>query len=155
MSYQIKQVILYRKDLNMRKGKIAAQVAHASMKVFLDRADFGFSWRAGKNSTLFDELDDPLNPGDSCFMVFLSEEMKEWTTGRFAKIVLEVNDEESLLKAYQEALSMGIPASLITDSGLTEFHGIPTNTAVAIGPANCEGIDKITGKNGIISTKLA
>lgn len=33
----IKQVIVVRKDLNMRKGKLAAQVAHASMKVFFDR----------------------------------------------------------------------------------------------------------------------
>ena len=29
-----KQVIVMRKDLNMRKGKIAAQAAHASIKVF-------------------------------------------------------------------------------------------------------------------------
>lgn len=28
-----------RKDLNMRKGKIAAQAAHASMKVLLDVSD--------------------------------------------------------------------------------------------------------------------
>ena len=34
----VKQVIIFRRDLNMRKGKIAAQVAHASMKVFFDRA---------------------------------------------------------------------------------------------------------------------
>ena len=33
----IKQVIIVRKDLNMRKGKIAAQVAHAAMKVILDK----------------------------------------------------------------------------------------------------------------------
>ena len=33
----IKQVILFRKDLKMRTGKVAAQVAHASMKVFFDR----------------------------------------------------------------------------------------------------------------------
>ena len=32
----IKQVIVVRKDLKMRKGKIAAQAAHASMKVFFD-----------------------------------------------------------------------------------------------------------------------
>lgn len=32
-----KQVIVMRKDLNMRKGKMIAQGAHASLKVFLDR----------------------------------------------------------------------------------------------------------------------
>ena len=40
MSYTLKQVIVVRKDLNMRKGKIAAQAAHASMKVFMDNASF-------------------------------------------------------------------------------------------------------------------
>jgi len=31
-----KQVIVMRKDLNMRKGKMIAQGAHASLKVLLD-----------------------------------------------------------------------------------------------------------------------
>ena len=33
----IKMVIVIRRDLNMRTGKIAAQVAHASMKILLDK----------------------------------------------------------------------------------------------------------------------
>ena len=33
----VKQVLLYRRDLKMRKGKIAAQCAHASLAVFLRR----------------------------------------------------------------------------------------------------------------------
>lgn len=154
MSYQIKQVILYRKDLNMRKGKIAAQVAHASMKVLLDRAESGYA-RRFFDGFLVQDSDDATSSGDPCFVIFPTEEMKVWINGRFAKIVLTVDDEESLLKAYHEALSANLPASLITDSGLTEFHGIPTNTTVAIGPAKVEDIDKITGKNGIISTKLS
>ena len=32
-----KQMIVLRKDLNMRKGKMIAQGAHASLKVLLDR----------------------------------------------------------------------------------------------------------------------
>ena len=34
-----KQVIVMRKDLNMRKGKIISQGSHVSMKVFLDRCE--------------------------------------------------------------------------------------------------------------------
>ena len=37
---QTKQVIVIRKDLNMRKGKMIAQGAHASMKVILDEFHF-------------------------------------------------------------------------------------------------------------------
>jgi hypothetical protein len=36
MNSNIKQVIVVRRDLNMRKGKLAAQVAHASMKFLID-----------------------------------------------------------------------------------------------------------------------
>lgn len=36
MTMVSKQVIVMRKDLNMRKGKMIAQGAHASMKVLLD-----------------------------------------------------------------------------------------------------------------------
>jgi PTH2 family peptidyl-tRNA hydrolase len=33
----VKQVIVMRKDLNMRKGKMVAQGAHASMKVMMEK----------------------------------------------------------------------------------------------------------------------
>ena len=33
----IKQVIIIRKDLNMRKGKMIAQGSHSSMKVLFDK----------------------------------------------------------------------------------------------------------------------
>jgi PTH2 family peptidyl-tRNA hydrolase len=33
--YQVKQVIVMRKDLNMRKGKMVAQGAHASLAAFM------------------------------------------------------------------------------------------------------------------------
>ena len=43
---KVKQIIVVRKDLNMRKGKIAAQAAHASMAVLLD------SMRKSERSTV-------------------------------------------------------------------------------------------------------
>lgn len=36
----VKQVLVIRKDLNMRKGKMVAQGAHSAMKVVFDQAYF-------------------------------------------------------------------------------------------------------------------
>jgi len=48
-SGNIKQVIVVRKDLNMRKGKIGAQVAHGSLAVTLENLDHPMvkEWLAG------------------------------------------------------------------------------------------------------------
>ena len=45
----IKQVIVVRKDLNMRKGKIGAQVAHGALAVTLENLDHPMvkEWLAG------------------------------------------------------------------------------------------------------------
>lgn len=129
----IKQVLLFRRDLNMRKGKIAAQVAHASLKVFLDRD------RGGP-----DELRIAVDPA-----------MAAWCRGPCAKIVLSVESEADLLRAHALAREAGLPTALVTDAGHTEFHGIPTRTTVAIGPAPAAAIDPITGPGGAIPTKLA
>lgn len=127
-----KQIIVVRTDLNMRKGKIAAQAAHASMKVLLDRATVR----------------------DGVLSMPLSGPMADWVAGRFTKIVLGVASEADLVRAYEEALSRGIPAALVTDAGATEFHGVPTRTAAAIGPDEADWIDAITGPAGIVPTKL-
>jgi PTH2 family peptidyl-tRNA hydrolase len=142
MSYDIKQVIVVRKDLNMRKGKIAAQVAHASMKVLLDsmktetvfktKETFGFSI-----------------PGDKCITRVLScldkSYINQWLTGSFAKVVVSCTSEEELLELQDKAEGYAIPTALITDSGATEFKGVPTLTCLAIGPHDSEEINKITG----------
>lgn len=123
-----KQVIVIRKDLNMRKGKMVAQGAHASMKVFFDRME--------KSPWTF--------PGPSYLAVF-TEAMAEWFDGMFTKICVYVNSEEELLNIYNKAKAADIPCSLIQDAGLTEFDGVPTYTAVAVGPDYNEKIDPVTG----------
>ncbi|MEM6589590.1 MAG: aminoacyl-tRNA hydrolase [Pseudomonadota bacterium] len=109
----MKQVLLIRKDLKMRRGKEIAQGAHASMKATLEN------------------MDDP--------------RVKTWLSGAFAKIALAVESEEELLDLYEKAKAKKLVAALITDSGKTEFNGVPTNTVVAIGPDAPEVIDAITG----------
>lgn len=111
-----KQVIVLRKDLGMRKGKMVAQGAHASLGAIL---------RDGKLKK--------------------SKDIDAWLEGRFTKICVSVDSEEELLEVYQDAKQAGLVCSLITDAGLTEFDGVPTKTAVAVGPGLPTEVDKITG----------
>jgi PTH2 family peptidyl-tRNA hydrolase len=122
----VKQVIVMRKDLNMRKGKMIAQGAHASI-AFLTRA----ATIDADTGMLRTNLKNPA-------------EVSEWMTKGFTKICLSVDSEEALDIVYQQAIAAGLNAILITDSGLTEFGGIPTKTCCAIGPDLNEEIDKIT-----------
>ena len=126
----IRQVIIIRKDLGMRKGKMIAQGAHASMKVFFDRLQ---------------------EVGDSKFEIGPEEswdwhgEVLPWINGKFTKIVLQCGSEEELLALRDEAQNQGLPHALIQDVGDTEFKGVPTYTALAIGPASRERLNPITG----------
>jgi PTH2 family peptidyl-tRNA hydrolase len=123
-----KQVIVMRTDLKMRKGKMIAQGAHASMKVFFDRAHIK-SYLGGR-----------------CELVSgLTWQMRDWVEGIFTKVCLRVESEAELDAIYERALAAGLPAALIVDAGKTEFNGVPTKTCCAIGPAMPEEIDPITG----------
>jgi PTH2 family peptidyl-tRNA hydrolase len=122
----MKQIIVVRKDLNMRKGKIAAQVAHASMKVLLDR-----------QITLVNKSE---------LVLELTPEMYSWLFEEaFTKICVSVNSEQELLDLQAKANELNVPNALIVDSGKTEFNGVPTVTCLAIGPHKEEVIDSITG----------
>ena len=77
-------------------------------------------------------------------MISLDEQSYAWLTGRFRKICLSVNSEEELLELHRKALEAGLRCSLIRDSGLTEFKGVPTLTALAIGPHSNEQINPLT-----------
>lgn len=127
MSYNIKQVVVVRKDLNMRKGKMCAQVAHASMKFLVD---------------LLKEVEDE----DQAVQRFLTDEQNEWLfNGQFAKVVVSVDSEEELFELMDKAEKENILYKKIIDSGYTEFNGVPTLTCVAFGPDENNKLDKITG----------
>lgn len=130
-----KQVLVVRKDLNMRKGKIAAQCAHASMKVLLDR----MFWSSSIT------IEGILGPASLTLYCDPHGPMWEWLIGKFTKVCVYVNSEEELLAIYNKSVALDIPCALITDSGATEFKGVPTNTVVAVGPARVEDVDQVTG----------
>ncbi|MFH1450654.1 MAG: peptidyl-tRNA hydrolase Pth2 [archaeon] len=69
---------------------------------------------------------------------------QEWLEEGMKKVVLEVADETELVFYFQKAKDFGLPASLIKDAGHTEIPA-GTKTAVGIGPAKNDEIDKITG----------
>jgi PTH2 family peptidyl-tRNA hydrolase len=75
----------------------------------------------------------------------VNEDMKEWFINSFTKICVGCNSEAELEMLYAEAKLRDLPCILITDNGTTEFNGVPTKTCIAIGPAQSEDIDKITG----------
>jgi len=119
----IKQVIVMRHDLKMRRGKQIAQGTHASMS-FLTRR---------------------LQSSKSLSLDGFSLNAQAWLTGAFAKVCVRCNSEEELIAIHDKAIELGLEVHLITDSGRTEFHGKPTRTCLAIGPDDAARIDQVTG----------
>lgn len=90
MDDEIKQAIIIRSDLEMSRGKLAAQCAHASLMSYFEceKMDKGVA--------------------------------KAWLESGEKKIVLKVSNEEALKKLYEAFKFKKIPTALVTDAGLTE-----------------------------------
>jgi len=71
------------------------------------------------------------------------EWVRAWLSQLQKKVALRASLDE-ILKLYEQAKSLGLPAVIIRDAGLTE---LPPNTitALGIGPAPSRLIDKVTG----------
>lgn len=126
-----KQVIVMKKfpkTRNMRTGKYCAQSCHASVGAILGLRDRSFD-EAGAQLVI--PLSNPF--------------VKSWLLGNFKKVAVYVETDEELLSIYNNAVAAGLACSLIRDAGLTEFNGVPTLTAVGIGPDDEIAINKITG----------
>ena len=120
-----KMVIVVRKDLGMRKGKLAAQAAHAAQEAILDRS--------AETPRLKD-----------------SAEILAWLANNYRKIVVSVNSEAELLDLVRRAEEAGINHHLVKDLGKTEFNGVETYTALALGPADPTVVDSLSGSLPLI-----
>lgn len=123
-----KQVIVMRTDLNMRKGKMAAQASHASMAVLLDMMEVEYG-------QLYEQRSLKIPYGTA---------LEAWLGGPFKKICVGIDSEEALQDLYERVQEANIPVARIIDSGLTEFGGVKTLTCIAIGPDYPENIDPFT-----------
>lgn len=122
----IKQVIVIRKDLKMRRGKEIAQGAHASQVWAIKALEALLAQSPVEMSISADEL--------------------EWMRGNHKKVTVYVNSEAELLELSAKAKEFAhLTCHIIVDEGLTEFGGVRTTTCLALGPCDAETIDKITG----------
>lgn len=128
----IKQIIVMRKDLNMRKGKMCAQAAHAAMS-FLTK-NLKFVTNVAEPDSITYE-----------YTINLTYEQARWLDDSFTKICVYVNSENELFDIITAANKAKLTCYPIVDNGTTEFHGIPTLTCCAIGPDEAEKIDLVTG----------
>lgn len=134
--YRSKMMIVMRRDLKMRKGKIAAQAGHACVDAVLTAI-----CREGRAAELTMTAD-----GMSLKDAGKPETpLSEWFLHGCAKICVYVDSEEELLEIAGKAEEKGVIVSVITDAGMTEFHGVPTRTCLAIEPLPSDAADEITG----------
>ena len=125
MANGMKQVILVRKDLKMKKSQVASLVAKASTEFFL----------ANDESARGDELTVKLTPEET-----------DWINSGSIRVVLGVNSEDSLRTLALRAEMAGLQCYPVegkmfddTDDGMSE------TLCIAIGPDFSSKIDQITG----------
>ena len=106
-SYRYKQAILVRTDLKMGKGKIAIQVAHASVSA---------AERARIHHPLW---------------------WRSWLIEGQCKVALKVAGKEAIFSFKEHAEREGLPAYLVEDRGLTQIPpGSITCLGIGPGPAD-------------------
>jgi peptidyl-tRNA hydrolase len=107
----MKQAVVARGDLGMGEGKLAAQVAHASLMAYENTDDRAQS---------------------------------AWKGDGQKKIVLRVESESRLFELADGADTRGLPHAVVRDAGHTQLDP-GTVTALAVGPAEENRVDAVTG----------
>jgi PTH2 family peptidyl-tRNA hydrolase len=104
--FEYKQVIVFRSDLKMGKGKIAAQAGHAAVSAAEEARKRHRGW------------------------------WEAWLFEGQRKIAVKVKDENVLSELEREADELGLPHALIIDRGLTQVpEGTVTCLGIGPAPA--------------------
>ncbi len=104
--FEYKQVVAVRTDLEMGRGKIAVQVAHAAVSAFENVRKKHREWADA------------------------------WLMEGQCKITVKVKSEKDLVTLEETALDMGISAVIIRDRGLTQLPpDTATCIGIGPGPA--------------------
>jgi PTH2 family peptidyl-tRNA hydrolase len=111
---ELKMMIVMRKDLNMRKGKMISQGGHAASRLTVHMLR-------------------------NALPVF-----EQWLASNETKVTVSVNSEEELLGVMYRAEASGIYCELIEDIGKTEFGGVATLTCLGLLPSSSEKLAGIT-----------
>ena len=125
---RVKQVIVVRGDIEMGPGKLASQVAHASM------------------AFLSNKIRHAMTESSNSAYVEFSEAEAIWLKNKFTKIILQAENEDQMQDISHQAKEAGLHIVEIVDDGTTVFNGQPTLTCLGIGPDSVEKIDAVTGK---------
>ena len=105
MEFLFKQVIVFRSDLKLSKGKTAAQAGHAAVSASEEARKHRREWFEG------------------------------WMQEGQCKIAVKVKDEAELCRLEVSAKELGLPSVLIVDRGLTEIPpGTLTCLGIGPGP---------------------
>lgn len=145
--YRAKQMIVMRRDLGMRKGKIAAQAGHACVEAtLLALSRYGMLDRI---RTQGQRIEIVPGGGKKRFgrgsRASNGEALQTWFEEGIAKVCVYVDSEKELLEIAQKGHDEGFIVALIRDAGKTEFDNKPTLTCLAFEPLFAEQIDPITG----------
>ena len=134
--YKSKMMIVMRRDLKMRKGKIAAQAGHACIDAILmalNKEGRVNDFEITDEGIALRDTDKPTTP------------LSDWFKYGCAKICVYVDSEEELIDIAEKAKEKDIIVAVVTDAGMTEFHDVPTKTCLALEPLPADVADELTG----------
>ncbi len=105
--FEYKQVLVFRQDLPLSKGKVAAQAGHAAVSAAQSAYNLQKKW------------------------------WEAWLYEGQRKIAVKVKDEKELRELEKAVDEVGLPHALIVDAGLTEIPaGTVTCLGIGPAPAD-------------------